>query len=317
MYRRKGTMVTGIPKHISAPACVKPGDARIHRMVQTLRATALALLLLPAPRLHAQASNIPLAATPSDGPPGQPNDQRGKVLIDEMITALGGTAWLNRTTMQLDGRTAQFFRGAPDPGVIEYHELRRFAASGQPEASRIGFLTDRGMIMPGKKIDVSQIWTANQGYELTYKGETTLPKDQVADFYRRRTHSIEEVVHSWIKAPGVMILSEGPGMHERRPVDRVTVLSDNNDAVSLELDATTHLPLRRSFKWRNEQFKDLDEDVEDYDDYHVVQDIPTAMTITRYKNGDMVNQRFYTKVVYNAPLAPTLFDPTIIPTKKK
>jgi hypothetical protein len=290
-------------------------------MTSALRATALAALLavslIAAPRLRAQASDIPRAASPSDGPPGQPPEQRGKVLIDQMIAALGGQAWLERTTMQLDGRTAAFFRGAPDPGVTEYHESRRFPATGLPEASRIGFLTERGMILPGKKIDVSQIWTGGQGYEITYKGQTTLPKDQVADYYRRRSHSIEEVVHTWIHAPGVMILSEGAGMHERRQVDKVTVLSDNNDAVSLELDATSHLPLRRSFKWRNEQFKDFDEDTEDYDDYHVIQGLPTAMTITRYKNGDMVNQRFYTKVAYNNVLAPALFDPTILPTKKK
>ena len=63
-----------------------------------------------------------------------------------------------------------------------------------------------------------------------------------------------------------------------------------------QLDATTHLPLRRTFKYRNETFKDYDEDAETYDDYHTVQGIPTSFTITRYHDGDMSNQRFLTKV---------------------
>jgi hypothetical protein len=287
-------------------------------MSRFLRPTTLAVALalsLAAPRLHAQASAIPSAAPPVVG--HQTPDQRGQILIDQMVAALGGDAWLNRTSIQIDGRTAAFFHGAPDPGITEYHEIHRLPASNQPEASRIGFLTERGMIMPGKKIDVYQIWTANQGYEVTYKGETTLPKDQVEDFYRRRAHSIEEVIHSWIHAPGVMIVSEGSSIVERRQVDRVTVLSANNDAVTFELDATTHLPLSRTFQWRNQQFKDFDEDAEEYDDYHPIQGLPTAMTVTRYRNGDMTSQRFYTKVVYNAPLAPALFDPTILPIKKK
>ena len=46
----------------------------------------------------------------------------------------------------------------------------------------------------------------------------------------------------------MMILAEGTTMVERRMADKVTVLSANNDAVTIELDATTHLPLRRTFK---------------------------------------------------------------------
>ena len=40
------------------------------------------------------------------------------------------------------------------------------------------------------------------------------------------------------------------------------------------------------------------------------------MTITRYHNGDMTNQRYFTKVTYNLPLAPTLFDPATLLKKK-
>jgi hypothetical protein len=114
-----------------------------------------------------------------------------------------------------------------------------------------------------------------------------------------------------------MIVAEGTTLVERHTADIVTVLSANNDAVTIHLDTTTHLPLRRTFEWRNEQFKDKDEDAEEYDEYHSIQGLQTPMTITRYHNGDMISQRFYTKVVYNAPLAPTLFDPTIFPHPKK
>jgi hypothetical protein len=284
----------------------------------TLTVPALTLLLaafLAPPCLDAQASEIPSAAPPSAADLGQTTDQRGRALLDQMVAALGGEAWLNRTSIEMEGRTAAFFHGAPDPGVIEYHEVLRLAASGQPEADRVGFLTERGMILPGKKIDVVQIWKEGHGYEVTYKGQTDLPKEQVEEHYRRRAHSIEEVVHTWIKAPGVMIVAEGATMVERRLADKVTVLTADNDAVTLELDANTHLPLRRTFQWRDPQFKDFDEDAEEYDDYHTIQGLPTAMTITRYHNGDMISQRFLTKVVYDAPVEPSFFDPATVVAK--
>lgn len=252
--------------------------------------------------LLAQASEIPSAAPEAASGANANPEQRGRALLDEMVTALGGDAWLNRKTETLDGRTAAFFHGAPDPGVIEYREFRRFAASGQPESDRFEFT---------KKHDVIQIWDEKGGTEITYKGIEPLPKEQVEDSLRRRAHSIEEVVRTWLKTPGVMVVAEGVSMVGRRSADKVTVLSPNNDAVTIELASDSHLPLRRTYQWRDEKFKDHDEDAEEYEDYHTIQGLPTAFTITRYKNGDMVSQRYLVKVSYNEPLQPSLFDATI------
>ena len=276
---------------------------------------ALAAILFAPQLARAQAADIPSAAPPT--PPGQTSEQRGRALLDEMIAALGGDAWLNRTTIQTEGRASSFFHGEANPYIAEFHDLVRLPASGKPQAERVGFLTDRSMIFPGKKIDVVQIWKDGHGYEITYKGQTELPKDQVDDYYRRLPHSIEEVVRNWIHAPGVMIVSEGTGMVERRLVDKVTILTASNDAVTLELDAATHLPLRRTFQWRNPQFKDFDEEQETYDDYHTFQGLPTPMTVTRYHNGDITNQRYLTKVTYNLAADPSLFDPAVVVPKLK
>ena len=278
-----------------------------------LAATLLAATFAAPHLAQAQAATIPSAA-PAETQ--QDSAQRGRALIDQMIAALGGDLWLHRTTMQAEGRTSTFFHGEPNPYTTDYHELRRFTGSGLPDADRVGFLTERGVIMPGKKIDVVQIWKEGHGYEVTFKGQTELPKEQVEDFYRRKAHSIEEVVQNWIHAPGVMILSEGTDMVERHIADKITIITASNDAVTLELDATTHLPIRRTFQWRNPQFNDFDEEAETYDDYHTIQGLPTPLTITRYHNGDMANQRYLSKVEYNVPAAPSLFDPETLLRKK-
>ena len=271
-----------------------------------LVATLAAALL--APRFaHAQAADLPSAAPPT--PAGQTSEQRGRALLDQMITALGGDLWLNRQNLEVSGRGSSFFQGQPNPYTSEFTDLLRFYGSGQPPAERIGFYIGRGALVPGKKIDVVQIMKEGHGYEITYKGQTDLPKDQVDDYNRRHAHSIETVVHDWIHAPGVMILSEGQVMVERRLADKVSILTAENDAVTLELDAATHLPIRRTFQWRNPQFKDFDEEQETYDDYHSFQGLPTPMTITRYHNGDMTSQRYLTKVEYNISAPPSDFDP--------
>jgi hypothetical protein len=268
---------------------------------------------IPLP-LWGQASEIPSAAPVQ--PAGQTPEQRGHKLLEEMVEALGGDAWLHRRNVRESGRIARFFHGAPNGIVTDFNSIRQFPGDNRPEAQRIGFLTDKSVILPGKKIDVVQIWSNDGGYEITYKGKNHLPHEQVEDFYRRRDHSIENVVRVWLKAPDVMVISEGNSMVERRLADRVTILSANNDAVTIDLDATSHLPLRRTFKWRNETFKDFDEDAEEYDDYHTIQGLPTAFTLTRYHNGDMNSQTFFTKFEYDADLPPDTFTQQILVKKK-
>ncbi|NYF78865.1 hypothetical protein [Granulicella arctica] len=268
-----------------------------------LTATIAATLLL-SNSAHAQASDIPSAApTPTAG---ATPEQRGHLLLDQMVAALGGPLWLNRSTIYEEGHTAAFFRGSPNGSVADFWSYRQFPINGKPDVERIEYT---------KKRDVVHIWTTDTGIEITYKGRTTLPKEQVDDHIRRHNHSIEEVVRTWLKQPDVVVLAEGTSMVERRMVDKVTVLSANNDAVTLELDINTHLPLRRTFEWRNETFKDHDEDAEEYDDYHTIQGFPTPFTITRYHNGDMASQLFVKKVEYGTSMPPELFDPSR-PVKK-
>jgi len=164
--------------------------------------------------------------------------------------------------------------------------------------------------MPGKDHrDIAEVWTPEGGFEVTYKGTRPLPAKDVTEYQRRRRHSLEVVVNDWLKQPGVLVTYEGSNMVERRLAEQVSVLTASNDAVTLELDEATHLPLSLSYQWRDPLYKDLNTDTLEFDDYHMVQGVMTPYSFTRVHNGEMVQQRFLTKVVYNAKLAPDLFDP--------
>ncbi len=270
---------------------------------------ALALFGFAAGPLHAQSA-LEMKSGAPEHRKGETQEQKGKRLLDAMVEALGGDAWLNKKTMYREGQTAAFFRGEPNGSVVQFVEYKKFATATSPELARDEFLSWRGVITPGKKKDVVHLWTADQGYEVTYKGQIPLPEKQVSDYMRRRAHSLEEVVTKWVKQPGVVIISDGSGMRDRRPVDKVTIMAANNDAVTVEIDQNTHLPLQRSFQWRNLQFKDQDIDEEVYGDWRIFDGISTPMNMTNYRNGDMSAQNFYTKVRFNQPQTDDLYDHT-------
>lgn len=246
---------------------------------------------------------VAMLIMPGHSPAQGSQDERGKALMDQMVAALGGQAWLNLVSSEEVGRVASFDKGTPTGSNVLFYEYRR-----EPGMVRIEYSRTRD-IMPGSVKDVVVIWTKDNGYEITFKGKKPLLEKDVAEYNRNRAHSIRTVVKEWMKRPGVVIVSEGTAMVERRITDKFTVLSPDNDAVTIFTDQTTHLPLRRTYEWRNPIFKDHDQEVEEYEDYHTYDGFPTPLSVTRYHNGDMNSQRYITKASYGKDLPLEKFDP--------
>jgi hypothetical protein len=263
-------------------------------------------------RAAAQASAIPSAQSGLGSQGASTESAKGRKLLDQMVTALGGTAWLGREDMLLEGRSATFYKGAPHEGAPAYEEYYRF----HPFAERVVTISHFGVFIATDHRDEAVVWHDDGGWEVTYKGKKDLPVKEVDDFKRRHAHTLEVLVNDWLKQPGVLVTYEGSNMVERRLAEQVSVLTSANDAMTLELDETTHLPLSLSFQWRDPLYKDFNTDVEEYDDYHEVQGIQTPYAVTLLHNGDMVGQRFLTKVQYNTKLVAALFDPDVRPEKK-
>ncbi len=222
------------------------------------------------------------------------DQQKVKTLLGQMIQALGGDAWLHAPGYELIGRTSGFYQGKPTGAIMDFFDYRQ-----PPDKERVEL---------GKKRQVYQIFIGNQGWEVTYKGKRALAKDEMEDYLRRRDHSVDAIVRVWMKDPGALFLYGGQGQVERRLVDKITILSATNDNITLDLDAKTHLPLRRSFEWRDPLYKDKNLETEEYDDYHTFNGIATPFSTTRYHDGDMTNQRFLYNVIYGGALPPDMFD---------
>jgi hypothetical protein len=218
------------------------------------------------------------------------NAAQARAALNAMVQALGGQAWLNMKNQMRQGKVAAFFHGQPSGGATEYWEYHAW-----PDQDRIDYSRHR---------DVVQFYLGRAGTEVTFKGKAPLPQEQVDDWLRRRDHSIETMVKTWLNDPKTILVYDGQRLADRHLADQVTLISAGNETVTIQMDVETHLPLRRTFEWRDPVYKDMNTDAEEYDDYHAIDGIQTPFTITRYKNGDMTRQYFLVHVAYNQPLAP-------------
>ncbi len=226
---------------------------------------------------------------------GAANQKKARATLDAMVAALGGQRWLTLTSTMQQGRTSGFYQGKPTGMTAEFYEIQKF-----PDQTRIEL---------GKKRDVVEIISGNQAWEVTYKGKKELPKEQIQDVIRRRDHSIQVAMRVWLNDPKTVLIYGGQNLVERHLADQITLINAENDSITIQTDAETHLPLRRSWQWRDPLYHDKNTDAEESDDYHLVEGLPTPYTLTRYHNGDMTNQRFLTHAAYDVALTPDMFNP--------
>ena len=249
------------------------------------------LSLILALALSAGAQTAPAAAP--GNPPADENSQKARALLNQAIEALGGQAYLNYQDMQQQGRTYLFYHGQPEGGGTEFWLFWK-----APDKERIELT---------KKRDVIYIHNGDKGYEITYKGTRAEEEKDLKDYLQQREFSLTNVLRRWSRDPAVALFYEGGAFAENKPAEQISLINGNNQGVTLLLDSQTHLPVRKSYRVRDPETRERDEEAEVYANYHLVQGIQVPYDITRLHDGEMLRQRFIERVSYNNNLRDSLF----------
>jgi hypothetical protein len=250
-----------------------------------------------APDAPPQPSGVATTTSAQDG-----GGSKARAALNAMVSALGGDRWLNEQNTYVEGRIAAFYQGKPTGATIQYWNWKT------PETERLD-MDEKSH----DKHDWVEIFTPKGCWEVTYRGVRPIPKisednDPCGEAMRRYNHSVEMAVKVWLKDPNTILLYEGRSMVERRMAEQVTLMNANDDSITILMDAETHLPLKRTYFWRDPVYKDKNQEDEEYDDYHMVNGLPMPFSITRLHNGDMTQQRYVFKASYNVVLPPDIFN---------
>jgi hypothetical protein len=232
---------------------------------------------------------LPNAAT-------DPTAVKARRLLNQMVEALGGQAWLTYKTSAQQGRSYSFFHGKPTSEGAIYWRFYEYPDKERREVT--------------KQRDVIYIYNGDKGYEKTYKGTAADEDKNVQEVLRRRRHSLEIVVREWLKDPRTILFYDGQSVADQQLVDMVTLLNKDNDQLSIGIDVHTHLPINKRFNWRDpDKYKVEDETI--YGNYRKVQGIQTPYTVTTKRDGEMSGQSFLSHAEYNTTFTPGFFDAAV------
>ncbi len=251
--------------------------------------------------------------------PQEDNSRKAKALIDKSIAALGGQAYLAAKTRSEEGRTYSFYHGVGRGVGTLYRMYRQF-----PDKERFEVIKRTTKLVPiplvgvivvtghaKDKEDLILIHNGDKGYETTFKGTAAEDRKLTEAYVRRRLHSLDWVLRTWVNQPGVAFFYEGSTVAAEKPAEQVTVTTAKNDSVTLYIDQNTFLPIKTSYSFRDPEDKQRSVEEELFDDYKPVQGIMSPRTVTRYFNGDMSAQRFITSTAYNQDFPADMFEASI------
>ena len=224
----------------------------------------------------------------------QENANKARAVVEQGIQALGGQAYLTIRDREQQGRGYSFHHGRESGGGV-FWSFAEF-----PDKERVEITKER---------DIAELYIGDKGYEITYKGPRPIEKKDLDDYMRRRRFSLDTILRTWVNDPGVIFLFEGSAIAAQHPAQQITLINSKDESVTLYFDTDSHLPVKKSFSWRDpvDKQKNLEEEV--YENYRSVSGIMAPYNVTRYFNGDMAGQRFLKSVTINQGLDPAMFDP--------
>jgi hypothetical protein len=221
-------------------------------------------------------------------------DPKAQQLLDQVIQALGGPAFLHFKTLTTKGRIFAISEGAtsglaPYESSVEYPDKRRFSY--------------------GKNPPVILINNGDNAWELDRYGLTSQLPEQVERWKVSNRYSLENLLRLRIHDPGLLIQESGVDFVDNVPTHVLDIIEPQGITVKLDLSRQSLLPTRIRYRALDSKTHDWDDYTDVYGDYRLIQGIQTPMHITRYANDERVSEIYRNFAKYDQTYPADYFRP--------
>jgi hypothetical protein len=261
----------------------------------------------------AAAFGKPAMAQPGQEMLPEQSAAKAKQLLQQVIGALGGQAFLNVRDTQCDGRVAQFGSNGDLMGYTMFRDMwllpdkNRTDYISKGENSIVGFLLGvDGLYMTHGGV-MSTVFDGDHGWMLDKSGVTDQPEDSVHNFTEAVKAGMNNMLRSRMNEPGVEASYAGTDLIDMKEAEWIEFTDRDRREMRLAVDRYTHLPLRWVVVTRDPETRERTEVITSYVQYLAYDGVKTPLNIVRARNDHKLTQTFMTSCKYNSSLAAQLF----------
>lgn len=263
----------------------------------------------------ATANGRPAAAQSGENLLPEQSAAKAKTIMLQVISALGGRAFLDVRDVDCSGRLVQFGHSGDVMGNTLFRELWVLPAKNRVEYitkgrhNIVGFLLGIDGLSVVKGGVLVTVFDGDQGWMLDKSGVSDQPEDAVRSFGERVKSGMYNMLRSRMNEDGVEFRYAGTDLVDLKEAEWIEVSDRDHRTLRMGVEKSTHLPLRWVVATRDPQTRERTETVTSYTQFIPFDGIQTPLSVSRAQNGRQVSQIFFTGCKYNSNLSPQLFTP--------
>ena len=238
---------------------------------------------------------------------------KAKQLLQQVVAALGGQAFLNVNDTDCEGQVAQFGSNGELMGYTPFHDLWLLPDKDRTEYIAKGMNTIAGFLLGADGLAITHggmmitVYTSDDGWMLDKGGVTNQPEDMVKTFAEQVKSGMNTMLRSRLNEPGVEAEYAGTDIIDMKEAEWIQFTDRDHRDMRLAIDKNTHLPMRWVVGTRDPETRERTENTTSYTQYIMMEGVKTPLNLVRSHNDRRVSQTFLTSCKYNSNLGPQLF----------
>ena len=251
-------------------------------------------------------------------PPGQEmlpeqSAARAKQVLQQVINALGGQAFLNVRDTECDGRVAQFGSNNELMGFTMFRDMWVLPDKNRTEYIAKSHNTITTFLMGVDDLSITHgglmvtVFDGDHGWLLDKGGVSDQPEDSIATFNEQVKSGLNNMLRLRMNQPGVEAQYGGTDLIDMKEAEWIDFTDRDHRDLRVAVDKNTHLPLRWVVETRDPETRERTEVITSYGQYQVFDGVKTPLNVVRARNERNISQTFLTACKYNSDLATQLF----------
>ena len=275
-------------------------------MRQVLIILAAALLLFPAisvaqdpvpedaPEEAVEAVEQETAvAEPAEEPAEEIPLGKAEQVLQKVIEALGGEAYLNVRNFYREGRLYDFDHG-------------QLASAGLRFRNYVAF-PDKEWMEYGKKGKIAYLNNDAEGWELDKQGINEQTPEAIENWQEGNRRDFEYLFRFRVKEDNLPLYYLGKEYLDNRMAHIIEIVDTDNEGIKLYIDASTYLPMQIHYSRHSALRRGRVQVAEYYGKYVTVDGIRIPLHISRDRDGQRVFEVFMNSVTLNEDLTENFF----------
>jgi hypothetical protein len=236
---------------------------------------------------------------------------KAKQILNQLISAMGGQAYLQTRETECTGRLAQFEHNGDLSGYTNFRDYWHLPDKNRTEyevkGAKGGFLGVLIGQIPFKGGTIIELFNGDEGWTMDKSGVSEQPPTAITDFKEQTKRDMDNVLRFRLKEEGMQFRYGGQDLVDMKPVDWVELVDREERTFRLAVLQSSHLLARSMVITRDETTRERTEEVTAYGNYHMLGQVMAPLQVERRRDGRRLFQAFFDSCSFDQNFAPDFF----------